>query len=66
VLADALGDRQARREAGEEIDEQIRDLDEVLRRTREQLDQVVVPRNEAHASGEPTRFQRPSAPGRYP
>ena len=47
-LPDSLGDRKARGEAGEQLHQQVPDGDEVLSRLCEQLDQVVVPRYEAH------------------
>ena len=57
-LADPLGDRQASGKAREQLDEQLGDLDEVVRGACEQLGEVVIPRNEAHASREPTRCPR--------
>ncbi len=65
-LADALGDGKAAGEPREELDQQLGDLDEVVRRAREQLGEVVISRYEAHASREPTRFDGASARDRYP
>ena len=65
-LADLLRRREAGGKAREELDEQLRDVDEVVRCAREQLGEVVIPRNEAHASAEPTRFPGARAVHRYP
>ena len=65
-FADLLGDREARPEALEETDQQVGDLDEVVRCPGEQLDELAVLRKEAH---EPRAYALggcASAPQRYP